>query len=226
MECLFRMPESFFSQPYSLCRAVQIGGTGNFNDDVKFVPSAQTSMTRDGARDFLRDEYFSRVKIAKDYGSPLIFKAHLSSTFFILNPELIEDVFHAFTPLVLVRRDGMKSILSQYICEHLGFWHTPTVYQDLAEKIDSIRLNPDAHDFLARVEQYNSVVKLYHRAADENRIVFEDFVSDPIPKLTARFNLTGVVHPLKLSKFIRRHDIHFTNIAELRKIYAENALKI
>jgi hypothetical protein len=207
-------------------RAVQIDDTGSFAEDIRFLPCAHGTMSQSQAIDFCAEEYFSRVEILERYSRPLVFKAHVPSLFFSLNPELLDDAISRFTPLFLVRRDGMKSILSEYICEELGFWHTSRIYEDTADRISNVRLKPYEEDFLARIDCYNTLVKLFNSADDANRIVFEDFASDPIPKLTARFNLQGQIKPIEMKKFIGRHDIHFTNLAELRKIYDEHALKI
>lgn len=207
--------------PGHLTRAIRLNLSGDFHADVKVVPMLTPSLKAQ-LRDFAITEYSRRVQIIEEHPTPLIFKAPLTSTFFTFKKELLQDALSRFKPIVLIREDGFKGLLSWLICENLQTWHSTSG----AKLAPSEKLLVSRDEFIALIGSYNELVNLYNQTQPNQRITFEQFEDDPIAALKERFDLKLPIPPLTLRPFIEDHEGCFEDVDELRRLFAEKALRI
>ena len=211
----------FLNNSYlDFAHAVHVKDSGLFSERVHLLPTDYRRIS--DRQKFYEEEYWKRINLISEYEKPLVVKAFVSARHYDFNPHLLEDTMQRFYPLVLVRKDGFRSLLSQHICYMINTWHVSEVSETLAEQLSkSFEMPEDL--FMYSLSLQNRLVDLYNAAPRWNRILYEEFADNPVEKLTRRFNLKYQIKKLDIIKFIGSHETMISNAADLKKLYDEHA---
>lgn len=201
------------------------------NQIIKLEISNFNSLNRIQQISFAKEEFLNRINLIKKLNYPIVVKAFICEDQFTFNFDVYERLFDEFQVIVLVRRDALKSILSRFICEHIGIWH-PITQEELniaEQKLDGLRFSIPEAQFVRAVKAYNELQVVYANASkfssDAQRVIFEDFKSDPMQKINNIFGINSN-NAAPHNTFISNHELYIENLDRIKQLYLKfsNAL--
>jgi hypothetical protein len=213
--------------PTKLTEVKTVTNDSTFNDRFKLEPLVSTNFaSKVEERKWMIEEWNKRISIIKNYETevnPLIIKSFADS---YQNPIISLEKLSLDFNLIVLRRDAWKTMLSGFICEHLGVWHVDNQesVNDVKSKLNGVKIEVNENYFFYQVMTHN-FLKIVHsniQKLDPTAISlqYEDFKDDPINKLNGIFNAdvpnSTILH---INRFIENHEDYISNVDKLKKIY-------
>jgi len=199
----------------------------SFIDRFKIKPIELKFSDKKEVEKWMVVEWNKRLQIIENYESstrPLIIKSFVDAYQF--NPVIsLSNVSSKFNIIVL-SRDSWKTLLSGFICQHLGVWHLDNekLVNDIKIKLVDVKFEIDENYFFHRVQTNNFLKIVQNNIKNFNpnaiSLRYEDFGDDPINKLNGIFNAEVSANTIsQVHSFIENHEDHIQNIDKIKKIY-------
>lgn len=199
--------------------------TGHFYERFGFLKVNVDSMNREMFRDFSHIEFENRIGLLRLENRGVAVKTFMSSSFYSTRHQNLNRLFDEFNMVILVRRDGLKCIISDYICRTLKQWHVhDATAQKLKGEVSSLKIEIDEHYFLGTIKSLNEL-KILANNGIAKVVYFEEFENDPTRRLNEILQ-TNVDESFQPSnrKFIDDHESHVTNLPRLKQLYDRYAI--
>ena len=206
--------------------------TTQFNDGaLSVIEQAEETLTIPEWKIFAKEDFDKRLEYLKSLKKPFIVKFFVTPVYYQNYPNILEKLHEEFNVIYLTRKNYMNAILSQYICERIGFWHAATA-SELAQarvKMEDLMENPiefPETNFVIRLRDFNGLhlaIRNFSKMYPTTVLYFEHFIENPIETLNAKFNMKlsePAVH--KTSKLIDSHESLFSNIQRLHELKAQH----
>jgi hypothetical protein len=175
-----------------------------------------------------KEEFLNRINLISMLDNPVVVKAFACEDQFTFHFDVYEKLFDVFQVIVLVRQDARKSLLSRFICEHIGVWHPITNDQltDVADKLDGLKFSIPEPQFVRLVRACNELQNIFINAkkfsADSQVVLFEDFKNSPRTEINRLFNVNSQ-NEAPHNTFIMNHEQHIKNLERVKELYAKFA---